>query len=244
MIRSFLAILALVLFLLFGIPWLGILWIYGKFNKEKADLLTYHSVQKILNLIWHISGVRPIVQGLERVPTDRRVLYIGNHLSIFDVVLTYSMMPGVTGYISKDVLKKVPLLKTWMDRTYCLFLDRSDIKAGMKTILTAIDYVKKDQASIFIFPEGTRSTTGELQEFKGGSFKIATRTGCPIVPVAITNTSKIFEDHKPFIRGTKVVITFCEPIYLDKLEPEKKKHIAEYAREIIQKQKEEDKKLL
>ena len=244
MIRSILALLVVFLYLLIGIPILGVLWLYRKINRPAADLLTYRMVQKMFTLVWHIAGVKPVIQGLDRIPTDRRVLYIGNHLSIFDIILTYSLMPGVTGFVSKDILKKVPLLRNWMERTYCLFLDRTDIRAGMKTILAAIDYVKNDEASIFIFPEGTRSKTGEMAEFKGGSFKIATKTNCPIVPVAISNTSRIFEDHRPFLRSTRVAITFCDPIYPDRLDAEQKKHIAAYTRDIIIKQQEIDRALL
>ena len=114
----------------------------------------------------------------------------------------------------------------------------------LNAIMAAIDHIRNDDASIFIFPEGTRSRTGELAEFKGGSFKIATRTNCPIIPVAISNTAAIFEKHKPFMRKTPVAITFCDPIELDQLAPEQKKHIADYTREIIRKQQEEDTAML
>ena len=77
---------------------------------------------------------------------------------------------------------------------HCLFLDRQDIKAGMKTILTAIDKVKSG-ISICIFPEGTRNKGEnelEMLPFHEGSFKIATKAGCPIIPIAISNSAEIF----------------------------------------------------
>ena len=88
--------------------------------------------------------------------------------------------------------KKVPLLSTWMRFVYCLFLDRENPKEGLKTILQAIDYVKNG-ISICIFPEGTRNKGEELSllPFKEGAFKIATKTGCPIVPISMNNTAEI-----------------------------------------------------
>jgi len=73
-------------------------------------------------------------EGKEHVPTDQAVLYIGNHRRFFDIVITYAQCPNLTGYISKDGVNKVPLLGIWMRRLYCLFLDRKDLKQGLKTI--------------------------------------------------------------------------------------------------------------
>lgn len=107
-------------------------------------------------------GVHLTVEGKEHVPTDQAVLYIGNHRSIFDIVITYAQCPNLTGYISKDGVNKVPLLGIWMRRLYCLFLDRKDLKQGLKTILTAIDQVKSG-ISICIFPEEREIVTGRMQ---------------------------------------------------------------------------------
>ena len=118
-------------------------------------------VQWAFRVIMFICGVKLTVKGDENVPKDEPVLYICNHKSYFDIIITYSRCPNLTGYISKDTLGKVPLLNIWMKRLYCLFLDRKDIKQGLKTILTAIDYVKQG-VSMCIFPEGTRNTSENL----------------------------------------------------------------------------------
>ena len=120
-------------------------------------------------------------------------------------------------------MEKYLTLTTWMRRLYCLFLDRSDPKQGLKTILTAIDYIKRG-ISICIFPEGTRNTGAELSllPFKDGAFKIATKTNCAIVPVSMNNTCAIFEKQFPRIRKVHVVIEYGKPIYPDQLEKEDK----------------------
>ena len=156
MIRTILFLLFAIAFLILGLPVLGAEWLLRKVWKRGADLSTLRIVQWGLRTLEHISGPEVIVRGMEHIPTDQAVLYIGNHRSYFDIVLSYSRCPGLTGYISKDLLEKVPILRAWMRRVYCLFLNREDPRQGLKTILTAIEYVKSG-VSIFIFPEGTRA---------------------------------------------------------------------------------------
>ena len=230
--RTILDLVFLVVFLIVSLPIQGILWIIRKFNRNAADMASLHIVNWAFKVIAFFAGVKPKVDGLENIPSDQPVLYVGNHLGFFDVILTYPLMKRRTGYISKKEFEKIPSLSTWMKRLYCLFLDRENPKEGLKTILTAIDYIKSG-ISIFVFPEGTRSRDGELHEFKAGAFKMATKTNCPIVPVAITGTNAVFEDHFPWIKKHPVQITFGEPIILDALEAEDKKHIAEYTHKII-----------
>ena len=131
-------------------------------------------------------------------------------------------------------MEKIPLLSTWMRLLYCLFLDRENIKEGLKTILQGIDYVKKG-ISICIFPEGTRNKGEELSllPFKDGSLKIAEKTGCAIVPISMNNTAEIFENHLPLIKKTHVVIEYGEPIYPNSLDKETRKHLGRYCQNII-----------
>ena len=227
--KTILILVFLVIFLVVSLPIQGILWLYGKKNKESADYISLHIVNWAFGVIRFISGVHPEIKGLENIPTDQSVLFIGNHSSFFDVILTYPLMERRTGYISKKEFEKVPLLPIWMRRLYCLFLDRSTPKEGLKTILKAIDYVKEG-ISVFVFPEGTRSKDGTLGEFKAGAFKIATKTNCPIIPVAITGTRDVFESHFPWVKKAPVQITFGEAILPDALSAEDKKHIGDYTK--------------
>ena len=97
-------------------------------------------------------------------------------------------------------MEPIPLLSSWMKYLHCLFLDRKDIKAGMKTILTAIDEAKNG-VSICIFPEGTRNKNEselDMLPFHEGSFKIATKSGCPIIPVSYTHLD-VYKRQTPFI---------------------------------------------
>ena len=125
-------------------------------------------------------------------------------------------------------------LTSWMKRLHCVFLDRKDPKEGLKTILQAIDDIKNG-ISICVFPEGTRNDGEELSmlPFRDGAFKIATKTGCAIIPVSMNNTAEIFENHLPKIKKTHVVIEYGKPVYPDTLDKDTKKHIGSYVEGII-----------
>lgn len=233
MIRIIFVALFLFLFLLLGIPVLGIEWIIDRFNKEASDYQSLRIVQWAFKVILKIAGVEVTVIGEENVP-DEPVLFIGNHRSYFDILLTYSRCKHLTGYVAKKEMLRYPLLRDWMKRLYCLFLDRDNPKEGLKTILQAIDYVKNG-ISICIFPEGTRNDGEELSllPFHNGSFKIAEKSGCAIVPMSMNNTIDIFEGHLPRIKKTHVVLEYGKPIYMKDLDKETKKHIGEYCQNII-----------
>lgn len=245
MIRLILVSLFLICFLILSIPIMIFEWIFEKFNKRAADISSLRIVQWAFRVVLFLAGTKTTIIGEERVPRDEAVLYIPNHQSYFDIIITYSRCPNLTGYISKDVLEKVPLLSVWMKRLYCLFLDRSNLKAGLKTILTGIEYVKKG-ISICIFPEGTRNPHPEegLLPFKEGSLKIAEKSGCPIVPIAITNSQNIWESHMPFMRKCHVIVEYGEPIYLKDLDKEQRKFSGAYTQARIAEMMEQHKTMM
>ena len=225
--------LFLFFFLILSIPILGIEWVIGKFSKNTKDYSSLRLVQWAFKVIIKISGVELTVLGEENIP-DEAVLFVGNHRSYFDIVLTYARCKRLCGFVAKKEMLRYPVLRKWMQYLYCLFLDRDDIRAGLKTILTAIDYVKSG-ISISIYPEGTRGTGDELEmlPFKDGALKIAQKTGCAIIPVSINNSSAIFEDQAPWIKKTHVVIEYGTPIYPNELDKETKKHLGTYCQNII-----------
>ena len=235
MIRFILVCIVVIGYLILSIPILLVEWIIGRFSPEKKDISSLRIIQAVFRFILKITGAKITVIGEENVPKDTPVLYIGNHRSYFDILLTYSRCPIRTGYIAKKEMDRFPLLNNWMRNLYCLFLDRENPKEGLKTILTAIDYIKKG-ISICIFPEGTRNKGDELSmlPFKEGSFKIATKTGCAVVPISLNNTAEIFENHFPKIKKTHVILEYGKPIYYKELDKETQKHFGAYCQNIIQ----------
>ena len=233
MFRFICIVLFLIAYLILTIPVLIVEWIIGKFNPRARDISSLRIVQWGFKVILKIAGVKTTVIGEENIP-DEPVLFIGNHRSYFDILLTYSRCRRLTGYIAKKEMERYLTLTAWMKRVYCLFLDRTNPKEGLKTIHQAIDYIING-ISICIFPEGTRNSGEELSmlPFKDGAFKISTKTGCAIIPISLNNTAEIFENHMPKVRKTHVVIEYGKPIYPDQLDKDTKRHISDHVENII-----------
>ncbi|MFG6331567.1 MAG: 1-acyl-sn-glycerol-3-phosphate acyltransferase [Lachnospiraceae bacterium] len=233
MIRLILVVLTLLLYLLLGIPVLLIEWLIGRWNPRFRDISCLRMVQAAFKLILWFSGADITYIGRENIPTDQAVLYVGNHNSYFDILLTYSQCPGLTGYVAKSEMLRYPLLRDWMKRLYCLFLDRTDLRAGLQTILTGIDYIKNG-ISICIFPEGSRSRDGKMRPFKEGSMKMASKTGCPIIPIAITGSAEMFENHLPRIKPCRVIVEYGAPVFPKELPKEQQKFLGACIQQKIQ----------
>lgn len=233
MIRFTLIALFVVVFLIVSLPIQLVEFIIGKFNPEVKDRSSLAIVNWAFRVVLFLAGTSVTVLGEENVPKDEAVLYVGNHRSYFDILLTYVRVPRPTGYMAKVEMLRYPSLSTWMKYLHCIFLDRRDIKAGMKSILNAIEKVKSG-ISICIFPEGTRNKTDQMfLEFHDGSFKIAEKSGCPIVPISINNAGAIFEDHIPKVKKAHVVIEYGQPIYTKELSKEEKRRISAMVQETI-----------
>lgn len=233
MIRFILVVIFLIMYGIFSLFALPIEWLIGKINKRAKDRSSLRIVQGAFKIVRFLSGAKTTVIGLERIPKDEPVLFVGNHQSYFDIIISYSLMPRLTGYVAKKEIEKIPLLRTWMKYLYCLFLDRDDIREGMKTIVQGIEYIKND-ISIAIFPEGTTSKDGVLLPFHEGSLKFAEKSGCKIVPMVQNNTRFLWEMQKPKIRKTRTVLEFCEPIDVKELSKEERKHLGSHIKQIIE----------
>lgn len=232
MIRLIFVAIFLLLFFIASILLFLIEWIIGKFNMDLRDRSSLAIVQWALRTILFLSGTRVTVTGMDNIPKDKAVLYVGNHTSYFDIVVGYTLVQGLTGFVSKKEMEKFPFINQWMRFLHCLFLDRSNIREGLKTILEGVELVKSG-ISVWIFPEGTRSKTGEMLPFKEGSLKIAQKTGCPIIPIGFKNTADIFENHFPFIKKTHVYINIGSPINVGELSKDEKKFLGTYTQQKV-----------
>ena len=236
MIRFFADIIYLFFFLTLTAPLYPLFDHWNKTGKaHKRSSIAQRMILRSFKICLAMAGTKLIVDGQENIPEDGAVLYVGNHSSYYDILCSYVATERGMGFFAKKEMEKVPLLSTWMKRLHCLFLDRNDLKQGLKTILTAIEKVKSG-ISICIFPEGTRNKNEDeldMLPFHEGSFKIAAKANCPIIPMAISGSADIWENHFPRVKKTHVILEYGTLIYIDQLEKEDKKHLGAYTQNII-----------
>lgn len=227
MIRFIIALIWTILFLILSIPVIIIEFLIGlAFPKAKARSSQW-IVTHAFRVLTFIAGTKITFIGEENIPSDTAVLYVPNHRSIFDIIMTYPRCKRLTGYVAKKETKKIPIFSIWMSFMNCQFLDRKDLRKGLKVILKCVDLIK-DGVSVCIFPEGTRNKGNDpLLPFHDGSLKIAEKAGCPIIPIAINNSEQIFEAHFPKLKSVKVTIEYCKPIDPNSFSKEEKRKISD-----------------
>ncbi len=233
MIRFIIVLTVVVLLLVGSIPILIYEGILGKINPKKKDAHCLALIRWSFGIVAGLSGARTTIIGKENIPADTAVLYVANHRSYFDIILTCMNVPSLTGYVAKTEMLRYPLLVNWMRNIHCTFLDRKNIKKGLQVIQENVENLKNG-ISVFVFPEGTRNKTDELLlPFHDGSLKMAERSGVPIVPVTINNSEQIFEAHMPKIKKGHVIIEFGKPIYMNGMTREEKKQVSGQIQQIL-----------
>ena len=181
----------------------------GDFEKER-ELIAYN-VNNWVNDIIEKFQVDFKIEGQENIP-DGPCLFVANHQAYGDIPALMKVAGNhQIGFIAKDDLEKVPYISTWIRETRGLFIRRGHPKDAIKTIKEGIELLKNG-FSLAIFPEGTRSKGGEMRHFKAGSFKLATKSQVPIVPVVIDGTYKIFEETGYLTKGVTVNIKVLSAI--------------------------------
>lgn len=232
-IRSFRTVLYLAKFLTTTQPRRRRLQKLAETDPEQAFDQASDCLRGLCQHLLEIAGTDLTVKGLENIP-DEPVLFVGNHCSYFDIVVTMASLPRGSGFVAKESLAKIPGFKGWMDLIHCLYLDRSDLKKGVQMIRDGIDIIKSGY-SMMVYPEGTRSKTGQLGDLKGGALKMAQRSGAPIVLVACTGSRDIYENNSRLnIKPAKVQLTFGKPFRIDELPKEERRFAARYTKEQLQ----------
>jgi 1-acyl-sn-glycerol-3-phosphate acyltransferase len=201
-----------------------------KVNPKAADEFAYRQVQRISKHVISKSKTKVNVIGRENIP-EGACAFVSNHQAIFDTFAILAHVDKITGFIAKKEIKKIPLVSGWLNETHVVYIDRSNLKEGIKAINEGVENLKKGY-SMVIFPEGTRSLSSEIGEFKKGSLKLALKAEVPIVPITINGTYRVLEVGDK-VRGNEISIVFHKPIYPDKLSKEEQKDITEIVHSVI-----------
>ena len=166
-------------------------------NKEQEkDDKFYRTVMDIyIEALKTLVGIRLHVRGGEKIPQEGRFVLVCNHLFLADPCLLLNAFPkSQLAFISKQENQQMFIVGKLMHKIMCQVLDRDNDRSALKTILKCIQLIKEDQVSIGVFPEGYTSKDGKLHPFRAGVFKVAQKTGVPIVVCTIQNTRSIFKN--------------------------------------------------
>ena len=189
-------------------------------NKFYYWILRQTSTQLVL-----LSNTKVHVTGLDKIPNDKRVLFVSNHTSNFDqIVLLKVLKQKPIICITKPENEKIPIMGAFINKTGYNF-------NALSSILKGVIYLKNDLADMYVAPEGTRSKSGELLPFKAGAFKIATKAEAPIVVISLLNCNKI---HKNFpFKRTHVYMDVINVIYSEEYETMNSVEISDFVRNEI-----------
>ncbi len=169
-----------------------------------------------LGILWGrsallLAGLKINVLGAENIPRDRPVVYIVNHSSNFDIPILYAGLPLQFRWLAKKELFDIPLFGLAMRRCGYIPIDRSDRRKAMQSMNEAAQQISHG-ASVIVFPEGTRTVDGQLQEFKKGGFLIAVKAKAPVVPVAIKGSFAVMAKNSIRINRGDIEMEIFPPL--------------------------------
>lgn len=196
------------------IPNIKLKWLLRNGEKEKAQEFAYKITHSWGKFVMKIAGAKITVKGSENLDSvkNEAVLFVSNHQSNFDIPLFLSSLDTSKGFIAKKELETWPIISLWMKNIQCVFMDRDNMRKSAEAIVQGINTIKSGQ-SMVVFPEGTRSKGGPVHDFKAGSFKLATKSKAPVVPITINGTYKLLEANGGGkIKGNSVEIIIHKPI--------------------------------
>jgi len=184
--------------------------IYGAFRPASPvhDRIVRHWSYVFLK----IPPVHVEVEGIDKIDPVKRYIIVSNHLSQFDIPLLFWVLPIRGRFLSKMEVFKIPLVGRAMRTIGIIEIDRASGTSSRRAIAEGVEVAAERGYSLIVFPEGTRSTTGEFLPFKKGTFRIAIDTGLPIVPVVIDGTQFINRPGSKIFRPGTARVVVCDPI--------------------------------
>lgn len=212
------------------------MWIKLCYHASHVDKYTEEEHYKMLRYITYRANkggnVIIDVHGQENIPKENGFMFFPNHQGMYDVLAIIDACPKPFSVVAKKEVANVPFLKQVFACMKAYMLNREDVRQAMEVIVNVTKEVKKGR-NYLIFAEGTRSKKGnQIQDFKGGSFKSATKARCPIVPVALIDSFKPFDTNS--ITPVTVQVHFLEPLLYEEYKDMKTNEIAETVKERIQ----------
>ncbi len=186
--------------------------IFALFSRSKSRTFqtAAHLWARFLALF---SGVRVKVSGLDNIPRGKALIFAANHQGLGDILIALAFLPVSFRFAVKKELFKVPFFGWYLKRAGYFSIDRGMVLSAYRTVENIVEIIKGGE-SVLLFPEGTRTKTGELGRLKRGSLLAALKSGAPIIPVAITGSYNILPRGSWIMRPHPVKVKLGKPIYI------------------------------
>lgn len=182
----------------------------GKY--EKRDAVGFKAVKKWANFVTRAAEMNITVEGLEKIPTDRPLLFTPNHQSYADIPLLLHVLKDFNfGFMMKISLAGVPFISSISKMIKSVPVNQQNPREAVKAIHKTIETIESGH-SMLIFPEGKRGFSNTPDEFKNGAFKIVQKTNVTVVPIYIRNVFKVFEGNNGIIAPADIKVTILDPI--------------------------------
>nr|WP_076779804.1 lysophospholipid acyltransferase family protein [Lachnoclostridium phocaeense] len=210
---------------IFLVPYAWCKLCYHAAHPEKYTDEEQYALLKYITLRANRGGnVKIAAYGVENIPEENGFMFFPNHQGLYDVLAIIEACPKPFAVVAKKEIANIQFLKQVFACMKAYMLDREDVRQAMQVIIHVTEEVKKGR-NYLIFAEGTRSKNGNHPgEFKGGSFKSATKAKCPIVPVALIDSFKPFDTNT--ISPVTVQVHFLKPMYYEEYKDMKTTEIA------------------
>ncbi len=183
--------------------------------------------------ILKIASIKVEIEGLEKLKPNQPYVFMANHQSTFDIMTCLAVMPGTARFLAKQELFRIPIFAQAMRAVGMIPIDRGNSQKARKSLDEAVQIVKKG-VSVIIFPEGTRTRDGNIQNFKKGGFILAMNGGIPIAPVVLTGAMQIMHKKDLYMRKGTIRIDFLNPIETNVFNYEKRNElVSEVRNEIV-----------
>ena len=187
-------------------------------NPPTAKCICDRVPRRWASFILRCSGVRVILENEEVIDPERPQIVVANHVSWFDVFTLIAAMPGRSLFVAKKELSRIPLFGPAVAACGHVFIDRTDRRRAVDSLAVVRKKLEEDCSTIIMFPEGTRSRTGELQPFKKGAFVLAIQAGVEVVPAAISGSRSVMRKGSMRIRPGTIRVRFGDPIEVSGLD--------------------------
>ena len=177
--------------------------------------------------ICRLAGVKVRIEGAENLTPDQTYIFVGNHVSQFDIFGFQGYFPHDFRWIAKKELFRIPLFGPAMLRSGIVPIDRSHGREALRSLNKAAEQIAGG-TSVLIFPEGTRSADGRLHPFKTGAVMLSIKAGVPVIPIGFNGTYSILPKGKLLANCGEIVIRIGSPISTESYKPADKQKLANH----------------